>query len=407
MKILAIVPDPAAAYGLGQALAQLPRGTARVVAYGQATAAVLPQGLDVFVYPLRDGARLPAPFFEALVRHEHADVVLAPTGALTAAPVPALLVDLDPRVRPEDAAVLDGPAQQAAVDAVTARAERRDALARSGLRSVAAAPGWFEDEARLAASAAGPLMKELSRISANGAPPAPAPPVAPAPAPEAPLRIPLVRMATTSPAENSGEARPRVEVQPAGRYRDRHSGGRALVLASGSGLDALEAAELCEAVVIAVPEALPWLAARMGLAHFVCATAPPRTLEAAGALASVRAVLVHSEHLDGDGLAPRARSRVALLDLERAGGPALGWSDEMETGFFPGPGAAALALQWAHWLGASEIRLAGLDPAESQPLWPHFFRGARELLESRGIRLTVAGRGAAAGARRSLDAAAR
>ncbi|MBP1612100.1 MAG: hypothetical protein H6Q01_763, partial [Acidobacteria bacterium] len=133
MKLLAIVPDPASAYGLGALLEALPPGTTRVVAYGQATAAVLPPGLDLFVYPVRDGSRLPAPFVEALIEHEAADVLLAPTGSVTSTPVPTLLVDLDPRVAPPALVSGEDPASWTWVEGITALSERRPTLLRAGL----------------------------------------------------------------------------------------------------------------------------------------------------------------------------------------------------------------------------------------------------------------------------------
>ncbi len=166
------------------------------------------------------------------------------------------------------------------------------------------------------------------------------------------------------------------------------------MLGTVQGLDRLSPALLTEAAVLAVPETLPWLAARMGLAQYVCLAEPPRAPEAVAALAAVRAVVVHDERLDPAELAPRARATVPLLDLQRAGGPALGWSDDMKVGFFPAGGDAAMAFQWAHWLGVSEVIVAGLDAADGKPGWPTFLRGARELLEARGVTVTVLDPGA-------------
>jgi hypothetical protein len=161
------------------------------------------------------------------------------------------------------------------------------------------------------------------------------------------------------------------------------------VLGSVHGLDRLSPALLSEAAVLATPETLAWLDARVGPAQYVCLTSPPHSPEAAAALASVCSVVVHDERLDAAGLVPSARATVPLLDLQRAGGPALGWSDDMKVGFFPAGGDAALALQWAHWLGVSEVILVGVDAAEGKPGWLPFLRGARELLEARGITVTV------------------
>jgi hypothetical protein len=464
VKLLAIVPDPASAYGLGALLEALPPGTTRVVAYGQATAAVLPPGLDLFVYPVRDGSRLPAPFVEALIEHEAADVLLAPTGSVTSTPVPTLLVDLDPRVAPPALVSGEDPASWTWVEGITALSERRPTLLRAGLFSVDVLADWFEGPGRLRAAAAPALLARMTDLAGllgrhreterraaprpPGAPPAPAPPAAPSRAagpdddfgsfgvsfgePEverealpqvkstfAPPRIvpievrsatdsrpgpvssgpstalaepdpPLASLDIAPPPSPVPLARPvPATSQPPEAYRGRHAGARALVLASARGLDQLSPALLAEAAVLAAPETLPWLAARTGLAQYICVTATPRTPEAVAALAAAGAVVVHDERLDAADLAPGSKATVPLLDLQRAGGPALGWSDDMKVGFFPAGGDAALALQWAHWLGVSEVILAGVDAADPRSGWLPFLRGARELLESRGVTVTV------------------
>jgi hypothetical protein len=474
VKLLAIVPDPASAYGLGALLDALPPGTTRVVAYGQATAAVLPPGLDVFVYPVRDGTRLPAPFVEALLEHEAADVLLAPTGSVTSTPVPTLLVDLDPRVAPPALVSGEDPASWTWVEGITALAERRPSLLRAGLFSVDVLADWFEGPGRLRASAAPALLARMTdlagllgrhhqteRRAAPLASPSPVPPGPPEPPPPSsresgsgedfgasgvsfgeteagksylprvktifsPPRIVPIEVRSTAgagpaPLPTGGAlavlaapepapepvlsepppARPEptplpappapspAAGQPPEAYRGRHTGGRALVLGSVHGLDRLSPALLTEAAVLATPETLAWLDARVGPAQYVCLTSPPHSPEAAAALASVRSVVVHDERLDVAELAPSARATVPLLDLQRAGGPALGWSDDMKVGFFPAGGDAALALQWAYWLGVSEVILAGVDAAEGKPGWSPFLRGARELLEARGITVTV------------------
>jgi hypothetical protein len=488
VKLLAIVPDPASAYGLGALLNALPPGTTRVVAYGQATAAVLPPSLDVFVYPVRDGTRLPAPFIEALLEHEAADVLLAPTGSVASTPVPTLLVDLDPRVAPPVLMSGEDPASWTWVEGITALAERRPVLLRAGLFSVDVLADWFEGPGRLRASAGPALMARMTDLAgllgrhreaerravppASQRPPAglepqafpssssrsdathvslegslggfeaekylltqvkrdsilpaanlgqspslraPGPPSTPAPPRIVPIQVrsaadlgpdPGGAPAALAEPEPGPEPEPRpllalTDLGPAAAppvptashppeaYFGRHAGGRALVLASVHGLDRLSRASLAEAAVVATPETLPWLATRMGVAQYVCLAAPPRTPEAVAALAEVRAVVVHDERLDAEELAPRAWATVPLLDLQRAGGPALGWSDDMKVGFFPAGGDAAVALQWAHWLGVTEVVLAGIDAADGKPGWSPFLRGARELLEARGITVTV------------------
>ncbi len=608
MRILALVPDPRSAYGLSEALAALPRPSLRVVAYGQATAAALPAGLDVMVYPVREGSVLPAPFLDALIVHESADVLLAPAGSVPAPPVPALVVDLDHAVPAEKVVPRDEPGQASWIEALTDDVERRRALLRAGLFSVELNPGAFERAGRLAATSASAILGRLIDMAGlstrpqprkpayprpveavNSAAPLPeAPPLArphvapvlPAPGPstpvmsaplntaplitapvtpvvpvaplapvkpvappqpalstplavtpepplvvksEAPLVVkaetplvvkaetPIVKIvqvtshpplvehedvteplatieptaphegrassapadvpsaksafslvtpiapstnepatsapstpysipmtagaftpilsapltpiapaapvapaapianvapstpaapiAPTAPAHPAdaprGPATPVEDRESAGLYRDRCINGRVLVLASAIGLDGISAALLGEATVIAVPESVAWLSSRMGLAQFVCATAQPRTLEAAAATSAVRTVLVHADHLDGATIAPRARARVAVRDLSRAGWPALGWSDELETGYFPGPGDVGLALQWAAWLGATEIVLAGAGPLETRPSWPEFLAGAAELLAAREGRIVILGTQAA------------
>ncbi len=194
MKLLAIVPDPASAYGLGALLAALPPGTTRVVAFGQATAAVLPPGLDVFVYPVRDGTRLPAPFIDALVQHEGAEVLLAPSGCLTSTPVPTLLVDLDPRVAPPPLTSGEDPASWTWVEGITALSERRPTLLRAGLFSVDVLSDWYEGPGRLRASAAPALFSRMTDLAGllgrrreherRSAPsPDPTPPASPPPLP--------------------------------------------------------------------------------------------------------------------------------------------------------------------------------------------------------------------------------
>lgn len=388
---------------MGAALAALPAGTARVVAFGQATAAVLPEGLDVFVYPIREGTILPAPFLNSLVQHEKPQALLAPAGSVTAPPIPTLVLDLDPRVPPDQIAGTDEPGQQGWIEAVTYLPDRRNALIRAGLFSVDLSPEWFEGPARLSAAAAPLLKQRLEDLAgltslekphlADAAEAFPLPPL------ETPTKKPEAGekdFTLASPIKTLELPAPPVPVVPEGevhspdRYRDREAGGRVVVLAAMHGLDALTPADLAHSAVISVPETLAWLSSRMGVSKFICAASTPPTLEIADALRTSRAVFVHAEHLDGEALAPRCRARVPVLDLQRAGGPALGWSDEMTKGFFPGPGDVALALQWAHWLGAAEIVLAGLDPGEGRPLWAAFFSGAKQLLESRGITLLLA-----------------
>lgn len=415
VKVLALVPSPTAAYGMGAALAALPAETARIVAFGQATAAVLPEGLDVFVYPIREGTVLPGPFLDALVQHEKPQVLLAPAGAVTNPPLPTLILDLDTRIPAGQVAGSEEPSQQGWIEAVTALPERRQAMIRSGLFSVDLSPEWFAAPGRLSADT-GPLLNQrlldLAGLSAA------APEKDEQPPPEEPLSPFAPPEAQTSRAEEFSLAAPvktqeipvtqapevpLVEAHTPDRYRDREAGNRLLILAGMHGLDALTPADLSQATIIAVPETLGWLSFRMGVCQFICASGPPRTLEHAAALRAARAVLVHADHLEGETLAPRCRARVPLLDLHRAGGPSLGWSDEMAKGFFPGPGDMALALQWAHWLGAAEIVLAGLDPAEGRPLWPAFFKGARELLTSRGVCLLTGLPGAADTARPAVS----
>lgn len=421
MKILALVPDPRAAYALGDVLAALPRRSLRVVAYGQASAAALPQGLDVMVYPVREGTRLPAPFVDALVHHEWPDVIVAPAGAIRNATVPTLLIDLDPNVPVSELAPAEDDGQNGWLEAVTTDADRRRELLRAGVFSVELTPALLSAPGRVSAQATPLVFARLSDMaglagrSGAAAPEAPAD-AAPAPPQDAAALSPMdagrgsadaPAYAGEPPAAERGAAPvPTTAVGPTAddllaavspahdpqRYKNRYPGGRVLVLAANSGLEALTPADLSYSTVIATPEVMPWLNSRMGLAHFVCATAAPRTLEATAAVQSARTVLVHASHLDGEAIAPRARAHVPLLDLSRAGGPALGWSDEMGVGFFPGPGDTALAVQWAAWLGPGEIVVAGLDPLEAKPHWPAFHRGVVELFASRGVRFELVGR---------------
>jgi hypothetical protein len=155
------------------------------------------------------------------------------------------------------------------------------------------------------------------------------------------------------------------------------------------GLERLSPSAWDGAVLLATPGALPHLAGRGGPAPYVCLAGPPHEPEAQAALAAARGVVVHDDRLDAAECAPAAAATVPLLDLQRAGGPALGWSDDLKVGFFPAGGDAALALQWAHWLGVAEVVLAGADAAEAGPGWLPFLRGARELLEARGVSVTV------------------
>ncbi len=425
LKILALVPDPRAAYALGDVLGALPRRSLRIVAYGQTTAAALPPGLDVLVYPVREGTRLPAPFVDALVQHEWPSVILAPAGAIRNATVPTLLIDLDPAAPVSELAPSEDDGQSGWLEAVTTDADRRRELLRAGVFSVELTPALLSGAGRVSAQAAPFVLARLADMAgltgrsgsaapefetAPGAAPAATPPLQrPAAAEAVDAVAPSERaLAESDPlaVERPAPPAPRPPVAPPTsdllstmhpthdpqRYRSRYPGGRVLVLASLSGLESLTPADLSYSTVIATPEVMPWLNARMGMAHFVCASAAPRTLEAASAVEGARTVLVHSSHLDGAAIAPRARARVPVQDLTRAGGPALGWSDEMGVGFFPGPGDVALAVQWAAWLGPSEILVAGLDPLEAKPHWPAFNRGAAELLGGRGVRYELVGR---------------
>ncbi len=414
MNVAVLVPGPWAAGALGELLSALGREPGldpRVVALGQETAAALPEGLDTFVYPVREGTRIPEPFLAPLLEHLAAEALLAPLGAVDAAPVPALLLDLgepggDPPPVPRD------PAHQAWTEAVTARPERRRQLVREGLFTVHLLPEWFLEPGRPAAAAAGPVARKLRELAplAAGAvsrPPAdavmmeetittPLEPPAPAP-PEEEITVQVTSPAPAPPARTAAPPAWEPETHDPERYRDRHAGRGVLVLASPEGLEALSPADLAGHVVVATPGTLGWLISRMGIAHYTCATAEPATVEERGALAGVRAVLVHPSHLDGTRLAPAARALVPLVDLARAGGPVLGWSDEMGTGYFPGPGDAALAVQWAAWLGAGEIRVVGAAPLEADPSWSGFVAGARSILAARGCRLVLRGDGAPAG----------
>jgi len=424
VNVAVLVPGPRAAHGLGELLVALGREPGidpGVVALGQATAAALPEGLDVLVYPVREDTLLPGPFLGPLLEHLGAEALLAPLGAVDTAPVPTLLLDLAGTDEERELPLPQDPAHLAWTEAVTARPERRRQLVREGLFTVHLLPEWFREPGHPAAAAAGPIARKLRELAplAAGARPFPVaeredetitspvePTVAsrePAPAPEEEITVqvtspePVVEARTPSPAAWEPE------VHDPERYRDRHAGREALVLASPDGLDTLSPAELAAHVVVATPAALGWLIARMGIAQYTCATVEPGSVETRGALAGVRTVLVHASHLDGRRLAPAARALVSVLDLSRAGGPALGWSDEMGTGFFPGPGDAALAVQWAAWLGAGEIRVAGTAPLAALPAWSAFVTGARAILEARGTRLLL--EGAATGARPGAGAA--
>jgi hypothetical protein len=442
VKLLAIVPDPASAYGLGALLGALSPETTRVVAYGQATAAVLPPGLDVFVYPVRDGTRLPAPFVEALLEHEGADVLLAPTGSVTSTPVPTLLVDLDPRVSPPSLVSGEDPASWTWVEGVTALPERRPVLLRAGLFSVDVLADWFEGPGRLRAGAAPALLARMADLAgllgrhreterrAPAPPPrgsAPAGPPMPSDHDKTDLPefksistsskiVPIeVRSAAalepspTGPAGSSGTAvaeiaapappaiaapAPAVVSQPAEAYRGRHAGGRAVVLASVEGLERIPGTALDGAAILATPETLAAAAGRAEASTYVCLAAPPRDPAVLAALPAAGVVAVLDERLEATELIPAARAAVPLLDLQRAGGPALGWSDDLKVGYFPAGGDAALALQWAHWLGVAEVIVAPPDPAHARPGWSAFLRGARELLEARGVVVTLVEPGA-------------
>ena len=425
--VAVLVPGPHAAHGMAELLAALgrePDVDLRVVALGQPTAAALPGGLDVTVYPVREGTLLPHPFLAPLLEHLGAEALLAPLGAVDSAPVPTLLLDLEAEGNgAELPPVPRDPAHQGWTGVVTHRPERRRLLIREGLFAVHLLPEWFRGPGRPAAAAAAPLVRHLRELLPLGGPVVP-PPGTPHPLeeevttplepPPPPAAAPAVepeeeRMPTEAiPAESAVEVRTpkppawEPETHDPERYRDRDDGREALVLATPSGLDSLGPADLAGPLVIATPAALGWLIARMGLAHYTCAAVEPAAVEARGALAGVRTVFVHASHLDGKRLAPAARALVPLLDLGRAGGPALGWSDEMGTGFFPGPGDAALAIQWAAWLGAGVIRVVGAGPLEENPSWPAFLAGARQILEARGRRLVLDG--APDGARFGIDA---
>ncbi len=498
MKTLVLVPDPATAYGFGEMLAAMQGTRPRVIAYGSATAAALPEGLDTYVYPIRDGSRLPAPFLDALVEHEQPDVILAPAGATGASSAPVLLVDLDPRVNLDEAISFEDGSVVGWIEAITGMVERRPQLLRAGLFSVDYLPNWFAGAGKLAASSAGPMTARLADLaslagshskrsepvegvripvtSGTESSPAPlsttaaipiiastdhetgpapieqtvleaprvveaphefpsidfapnegpsieapaldTPPIEVAPPESAPLEVvsnqeasfelahphsePTV--ATTPDVDGTSSFELMPEPMTAGssqphaldlaspdRYRTRNAGATALVLASLQGLDALTASELAHATVIAVPETLAWLTARMGLAQFVCVAQEPRSAEAAASLSTTRTVVVHSDHLMAETLAPRARACIALHDLSRSGGPSLGWSDELQQGYFPAGGDAALALQWALWIGASEVIVAGSEALSTRPGWTEFWKGTQQLLSARGVSLQSPG----------------
>lgn len=493
MRILAIVPDPRAALGLGPALTAIPRATVRVVAYGQATAAALPSGLDVSVYPVREGTCLPAAFYRALLAHERPDAVLTPAGAATAAPVPTLLVDLNGPLPADGLPPLDDPSDMVRLEAVTGDAERRRALVRGGLFFVRLELNLFSGPGRLGPAAgailsarfasllnippapaerldgpsrgpgpepvrvvkiapgpdathpapkAGPGAVRPAPVSARQAPPPsahppPAPPPSalnpfsygsdagrtgfasrgaspgdrpPVPAPSADLDDDILAVDTPVSPVASGvgsagalppaAAAPAVdpdlvpftplaprpeEVHGPERYRGRHTGAKVLVLASAEALECLTPLELTQSIVVSTPRALSALNARMGIANYVCFGTEPIGPGDRDVLGSSRSVAVHADAPDLGTFTECARARVPLCDLRRAGGPGLGWSDELTTGFFPSGGDVALAVQWAAWVGATEIVVAGAAhaPAERR----QFIAAARELLGARGIAL--------------------
>lgn len=401
MKTLLLIPDAASARVFGPAVEAFPPDEVKVIAFGRAVGALLPPDFPAFVYPLAPGNRLPAPFLEALIRHEGAQAVMAPKGLLTCAPVPALIFDIETSL-PEDPPELAEPTQWAFIEGVARNHRLRMELLSAGFFAAHEKPGWFTAEGTLAPTAVPEIRQTLARLAGKSLAPekpalAPAilhpdaavaePPAAdptPAswgvklmqPSSEEPVEVPIHR---EPPPFGSPEA------SSAETFRGLLDGRRALVLTGGSGLDRLQPQDLCEASVLCVPEALPWLDSRLGSAQFVCTVSPPTSPVVQDALAHARTVLVHSPALEVASLAPRARQHVPLLDLHQAGGPALGWSDDMVTGFFPGGGDAALALQWAAWLGATEILIAG-EPLAPGDDWPLFCAGAEELLNQRGLR---------------------
>lgn len=353
MKLVVLVPDPPRAHALGGILPVL-APSARVVAYGAATAAALPPGLDLVVYPVREATRLPAAFLGALLDHERPDAVVAPGGALTIDGIPALVLDTDPGL-PAAEVVPMPPAP--GVRLLTATAERRAELAEAGHGSVDVEPGLLDASGRVRPELA-PVVLALAEEACGraAAPPPPAGPEPPAAAAEA--------------------------------FRDALPNRPVLVLAAGRGLDDIGAHELSGVTVVAVPEALPWLADRMGLAQFVCVDALPGGA-AAEELARCRGIVVHASHVPAGRVAPFARATVGVPDLHRAGGPRLGWSDDPGQGYFPGPGTAALAVQWGAWLGTRDIVIAGLTAQDIAGPWNAFLVGATEMVEARGGRLAL------------------
>lgn len=412
MKTLVLVPDPTTAYGFGAVLGALPNLRTRVIAYGSATAAALPAGLDLYVYPIRDGSRLPSSFMDALIEHEQPDVILAPTGAVGVAAVPVLLLDIDPKLELDTVNTSDDNNKVGWVEAATGIAERRPLLLKAGLFSVDLVPQWFSSPGRLAADAAPALASRLTDLASLASRVAAFPPIPESaviettvdvieiPVQEIPESAPplaeLAPIALPTSIEASKTSETPVLAEPSGlevhepmRYRGKNERGTAVVLTSLQGLDDLTPSELSHATVIAVPETLSWLTARMGIAQFICMAQEPRSNEAIAALSTARAVVVHSDHLAADPMAVRARARVPLVDLSRLGGPSLGWSDELDRGFFPIGGDQALALQWASWLGVQQLIVAGTAGLESRPGWAQFWKGAQELLHSRGIKIDL------------------
>lgn len=448
MKVLVLVPDPRSAFGLSEMLAALPRSQTRVVAFGQTTASVLPPGLDLLVYPVREGTRLPVPFLEALILHESPAALLAPAGAVRSSLLPTFLIDLDPQKPVADLAPLPGEEDQSGwLEALTADPDRRGEMLRSGLFSVELCPEAFDAPGKLNRSSANLVQARLAELTGLtvslrskpvSAPPSvrmvepPAPPAASIsfdhqkpPAgfhPETaspstqPVPVTIVRKSpldrdagppvltraelqrpTHPPASAEKPGTPGGTAAPAAlgsaaQFHGRAQRGRVIVLAGLSAINQLTTEQLCSGILIATPEVLPWLQSRMGVAHFICAANSPRTFEAHEALAASHSILVHGPGVDGEAAAPWARSRIQLEDLHLSGFPELGWSDELDVGYFPAPGDPALALQWAAWLDPSEIILAGLGPLEGPPGWPAFLKGAQELLQDRGVSLVVVGR---------------
>jgi len=361
VKTMVLVPDRRCAHALGPLLSGWPAKPPKIVTFGRETAEFLPFGFEVLAYPVEEGTGLARPFYDALVRGHDIDTVLAPAHIVSSASVPTLALDLVPEASLDDLGQTMREAPASLVEAAVATVERRATMLRLGLFVAEWRPQWFDENHRLRSTAASEITRRLTELASTG----------------------MSRAVDSDETRDTPESGISPPERSATEYRSRHRGREVILLIGNGPFEHLGPQDLAHATIIAGSSALPWLREQMGDADFVCLTEAPRSRKAADALSTSRATVVVPRGTMLARCTPRARAAVHLDDFAAGGAPTFGWSDDLTAGFFPGPDEAALALQWASWIGAGSLRIAGEPLEKESPRWRAFLDAALDQIRRR------------------------